>query len=126
MHKHTSANWQFKKYFGDEAYIASLHAAGLQPTRLLSNDGTCSVVSDDGKHIATVTCQTKFKRGEGSTAECEERDANAALIAASPLMLKVLLAWRKLAFTPNEGKHVAAWRELIELREQAIKQALGE
>lgn len=123
--KHSQEPWQFKKYFGDEALIESMRAAGIQPTRILHNDGACSIVSGD-KHIANVTCQTKFKRGEGSTTECEERDANAALIAASPLMLKVLLAWRKLAFTPNEGKHVAAWRELIELREQAIKQALGE
>jgi len=51
---------------------------------LYTNDGSASVISSDDKHIAFVTCQTKFKRGDGYKAQCTERDQYASLIAAAP------------------------------------------
>ena len=93
--KHTQGNWQFKPFFGDDAFIEQQKSMGIQPTRILMNDGSCGIICDD-THIANVTCQSRFKRGEGSTAVCEERDANARLIAASPRLLNALRAMLEL------------------------------
>jgi hypothetical protein len=42
------------------------------------------------KRIALVDCQTRFKRGQGWQTECDEREANARLIAAAPELLEAL------------------------------------
>jgi hypothetical protein len=42
------------------------------------------------KRIALVDCQTRFKRGQGWQTECDEREANARLIAAAPELLDAL------------------------------------
>jgi hypothetical protein len=42
------------------------------------------------KRIALVDCQTRFKRGQGWQTECDEREANAHLIAAAPELLEAL------------------------------------
>lgn len=84
------SSWVFKKFFGDEEFISNMKAAGIKPTRILNNDGSCGIIDSEGNHIATVSCQSKFKRGEGSIAECEERDANARLISNSPSMYRTL------------------------------------
>lgn len=63
--------------------------AGLNLQGLFTNDGAASIVTDDGP-VASVACQTPFKRGSGSTALCAERDANARLIVAAPELLAEL------------------------------------
>lgn len=57
----------------------------------LTNDGKRAVASDDAG-IAWVHPQTPYKRGDGWQHHCEEREANARLIAAAPDMLNALLS----------------------------------
>lgn len=82
MSKHTPGPW-------------SLSASGLR-----TNDGAIAVLhysaeSQDCTHIAYITCQAKFKRGQGWNAECAVRDANAHLIAAAPELLSELVKLRR-------------------------------
>lgn len=86
----TKSKWQFRTFFGSEEDVSRMLAAGIKPVRAQGNDGSVSVITDSGEHIATVTCQTKVKRGEGSTVVCEERDANARLIAKAPQLYATL------------------------------------
>ncbi len=55
----------------------------------LTNDGGRPVVTDDVR-IAVVDCQSEVSRKEAWRAECEERDANARLIAAAPALYETL------------------------------------
>ena len=80
---HTKGKWEFRLPDGMAA---------------INNDGGVAVVAlpesddDDRKLVATIACQTEFKRGNGWKTVCEERNANARLIAASPRMLDALKA----------------------------------
>lgn len=91
--KWTQGPWHWSKYMGGDAQAEELKQLGGNPVRSLMNDGSTPVSAgegDDRKQVATVTCQTPFKRGEGWQAECEERDANARLIAEAFAMEALL------------------------------------
>jgi hypothetical protein len=94
---------------------------------IIMNDGAVAVVSPDTEqHIAFVTCQAKFKRGEGYKAQCAERDANARLIAAAPDLLEALEiadAWIREA--RSLGSNIPCERTL-EMNSAAIAKARGE
>ena len=64
--------------------ISELHANGL-----FGNNGEAFVSSADYR-VAAIDCHTKYKRGDGYKAKCDERDANARLIAAAPDLLAAL------------------------------------
>lgn len=81
--KHTPGPWSFKPFGGTDAEIAELQQMGLKPLRMIMNNGAVAVTHADGR-ICEVDCQSPYKRGAGHLAECEERDANARLIAAAP------------------------------------------
>lgn len=49
----------------------------------LTNDGGRPVLAESGR-ICVIDAQTEFKRGEGWKTECDEREANARLIAVAP------------------------------------------
>lgn len=89
MIEYTKGPWHFRKWAQSDEDIAIARKVGVEPTPLRMNDGSVPV-SDDGKNIAFVCCQTTFKRGMGYQTECEERDANARLIAAAPALLEAL------------------------------------
>lgn len=55
----------------------------------LTNDGGRPVVTDE-KRVAVVDCQTEVRKRDAWQAECEERDANARLIAAAPGLYEAL------------------------------------
>ena len=89
--KHTKGPWEFRQYFGGDEEAKKQIAMGMTPTRILMNNGACSIIGGEhDDHIAFVTCQSEFKRGQGHIAECETRDANARLIAKAPQMLEAL------------------------------------
>lgn len=121
MNKHTPGPWSFRVYTtANEAKIAEYRAVGLEPVRLLSNDGQASVMagtdSDEPGPIARVECRTTFKRGEGHRSKCEERDANARLISAAPDLLAALQAVLAVADRKTDE---------FDLARAAIAKALG-
>lgn len=83
---HTMSETKFTK---GPWFLAELCQRGMFP-----NDGGFAIMAPDAdqgnRRVALVDCQTPFKRGKGNEAKCEERDANARLIAASPTMLDAL------------------------------------
>jgi hypothetical protein len=64
--------------------IAEIHHRGLY-----LNNGEIAITSEEGR-ICVVDCKADYKRGQGYLAQCEERDANARLIAAAPDLLEAL------------------------------------
>jgi len=99
----------------------SKHTPGPWKTRLelRMNDGAVPVIID-GDRIALVDCRTPYKRGQGWKQECAERDANARLIAAAPMLLEALQAIVK-ADDSQELDQV-----LIEAGRRAIKAVTDE
>ena len=87
--KHTPGPWKFREYAQTDEMLAEARSLGLEPTRYINNDGSVPVSAAE-TGICTVSCQTPFRRGSGHRAECDERDANARLIAAAPELLEAL------------------------------------
>ncbi len=83
MSKHTPTPWTARWFYGtkEDQELQKVHGMALVPS--LGNEGERFIVAGEGdncKRVALVDCHTRFKRGQGHQAECEERDANAALI----------------------------------------------
>jgi hypothetical protein len=101
--------------------------------RLLTKDGAIPIMGPDPdqeiKRIALVDCQTRFKRGQGWQTECDEREANARLIAAAPELLEALIAVNEiLQMTLSFGMGFSDGHEgsPARLAADAIAKATGE
>ena len=81
----TPGPWRAVVYTVDDKTVEKMRQLDMEPLRALTNDGEVSVMAD-GQLVAHVACQADYKRGQGHTAECAERDANARLIALAPTM----------------------------------------
>lgn len=93
MGEHTPGPYFFRECAQDAEDIETMRGLGLQPTRMLTNEGQIALMAgagDDVKRIALIDCQTNYKRGEGHKSACAEREANARLFAAIPDLLKAL------------------------------------
>lgn len=93
MTSFTPGPWRFQKFAHSDEDMVQLQSLGMEPVRLLTNDGMATVSAEDeegSKPVARVVCQTPYKRGQGYKADCAERDANARLIAAAPDMYEAL------------------------------------
>lgn len=96
--KHTPGPWEVAVYGMSPETVEKLRECGIEPTRILTNDGQVPIMAgagEDKDRIALVDCQTVYKRGQGHKAECEVRDANARLIAAAPTMYDFIEAKAK-------------------------------
>jgi hypothetical protein len=82
----TNGDWAPRFYVQPDDQIARLRENNLEPTRALTNEGQAIIMAtfgDDRARIALVECQTTYKRGQGYSTDCAERDANARMMAAS-------------------------------------------
>src|SRR5215470_1452919 len=85
----TPGPWEFVLYGHTPEMLEKMRQVGMEPPRALTNEGQASVMGglgDDRRLVALVECQAEYKRGQGHTAECAERDANARLIAIAPAL----------------------------------------
>ena len=142
--KYTEGSWEFSIYGLPVEMIEQQRRLGIEPTRMLSNDGSTTIMGgpeDDRRPVARVECQAPFKRGQGHKSECAERDANARLIAAAPDLLAALEALSSnprlnlgdLIYTVREregegwdGPAVTAWNDAVMAAKAAIAKARGE
>lgn len=85
---YTPGPYSFRLYATDDD-PAELRKLGLEPVRLLTNEGQVAIMAGD-RRVALVDCQTEFKRGQGYKTACAERDANAKLFSAAYDLLKAL------------------------------------
>jgi hypothetical protein len=93
MSGHTAGPYFWREYAQDAEDLAQMRSLGMTPTRMLTNEGQVALMAgtgDDVKRIALIDCQTSHKRGQGYKTACAERDANAALFAAAPDLVKAL------------------------------------
>ena len=82
MAKHTQGKLIYKRYLHDDDTRKKMKSVGMEGDYLmLSNEGQAFLLSEDGKQVALIACQSDFKRGKGHLSECEERDANAARLS---------------------------------------------
>lgn len=86
--------WSYRKFAQSDEDLAQMetmrrNGMSIWPTLMLNNEGQAIVMQGD-KRIAVVDSHSKVKRGEGHKSECEIRDANARLIAATPDLLAAL------------------------------------
>jgi hypothetical protein len=82
----TNGDWAPVIYTQGDDQIAKLRSVGMEPTRMLTNEGQVSIMAtfgDERVRVALVDCHAKFKRGEGWNKACAERDANAYVLAAA-------------------------------------------
>lgn len=93
--KHTPGPWEFILHPYDDVELEKRRKLGIEPIRMLTNQGEAPIMGglgDDRRRVALVDCQADYKRGRGYEAECEERDANARLIALAPMMYEYIKA----------------------------------
>lgn len=105
--KHTPGPWK----------LSEMHAEGFY-----MNDGAASIVAEGGR-VALADVQCKVKRGQGYKAQCPERDANAALIAAAPEMHDALSLAEDLLARLLDSDHGGTPEELAIL--EAVRAALA-
>lgn len=134
--RHTPGPWQAIVWAQDEKTRAQMKANGIEPMRMLHNDGGMSIIGkagEDNRRVAVVDCKAPYKRGQGYLTECAERDANAFLIAAAPAMFEAL---SDLIFTASklwdsakpikDTQAVKVTHPMIENAKAALAQAKGE
>jgi hypothetical protein len=95
--KHTPGPWVFEPYPYPEEEVEKRRNLGMEPIRMLTNEGQAPIMGgsreeEDRRRVAVVDCQADYKRGQGYKSECEERDANARLIALAPTMYEYVKA----------------------------------
>jgi hypothetical protein len=122
MMTHTPTPWDFPVYLASPKMIAEAAAVGINFPRMIHTDGSVNIMAGpedgDSKVVAHVMCQSDFKRGTGHSADCLERDANAAFIVRA---------------VNSHAALVEALRDLLAVAEQALpiidayrRHALGE
>lgn len=70
MSKGTSTKLRWDKYSTSDEDVAFMREHGMEPVRLLTNDGAVPIMGSVAR-IALVDRQSPFKRGQGYKAECE-------------------------------------------------------
>jgi hypothetical protein len=128
--KYTPGPWKFREYAQTDEMLAEARSLGLEPTRYINNDGSVPVSAAE-TGICTVSCQTPFKRGSGHRAECDERDANARLIAAAPCLLEALqgVLWMAEEWFKHGGDETTfsdSYKESLDEARAVILKATGE
>lgn len=125
----TPGPWEFRFFSLSDEDVEEARRLGLQPPRLLGNDGSVNVTAgsgEDRKPIARVECQTRYKRGEGYRTECAERDANARLIAAARELLEAAVrAEGELIYAAEKLPHSNARQALAQVRAAIAKATTG-
>jgi len=91
--KHTPGPWVFKPWHEDNEKILKMKKYGLDPTPHQTNNGDRFVSDEQGYVIALVSSRTQFKRGQGPSHICPERDKNARLIASAPELLALVRSY---------------------------------
>lgn len=116
----TPGPWTSPIFHGTPEDNALAIEHGLTPVPAVDNNGARFVMTapdehGDRKRIGLVDCQTGFKRGQGHQTACEERDANARLIAAAPELYAALAA---LVADVTDADHAPHdWSEQVCIRE---------
>lgn len=95
--------------FLDAEDIAMLDRLGKKIPRTLMNDGGMMIRDANGHGIAIVLCQTPFKRGEGSRAECTNRDELADFIVRACNSHYELVAALKAIVALDDGDRSELW-----------------
>lgn len=91
--EHTPGPYFWREFAQEAEDLEQMRKLGMTPTRLLTNEGQVALMAGSGhdvKRIALIDCQTNYKRGQGYKTACAERDANAAMFAAMPDLVKAL------------------------------------
>jgi len=104
---HTPGPWDFPMFAISDEDREMAERLGMEVPRFHHNDGAVSIMAgsgDERKAVANVLCQTRFKRGEGYRTVCNERDANARLVAAAPDLLAAL-KWAVTVIRPGSDLH---------------------
>lgn len=120
---HTPTPWDFPVYLASPKMIAEAAAVGINFPRMIHTDGSVNIMAGpedgDSKVVAHVMCQSDFKRGTGHSADCLERDANAAFIVRAvnshDALVKALeLAEPILRTAPVTAETIAAYKAVAD------------
>lgn len=86
--------------------IAEMRDLGIEPVRIVGNDGTMPIVLEDGDLMASVVMRRQdVKRGERHTAPDSERDANAERLVA---------CWNAMINVKDPAAFMEEVREVLE------------
>ena len=106
-------DWRFQKFTQSEEDMAEMRRFGMQPTLLLTNDGSAPIMSG-GERVALVDMHAKAKRGDAYKTPCEKRDQHARLIANAPRMYRLLHALTETPFVEDHAEEINAILQEIE------------
>lgn len=116
---YTRGTWTAPHYTFSKRDVDLLNSTGNPTPRLLRNDGAMSVIArrkgDDelNARVCMVDLRADCKRSERHSAPCPERDANARVIAAAPLLLEVAAAAHdKLCQMAKELEEGERWNQV--------------